>query len=376
MNIELEIVDSFSKIDANAWNALTDGSPVLDHALFATLEETGCIGPGTGWQPYPVVAKTEGRLTGAMPLFLKSHSYGEYVFDWAWADVFERCGISYYPKLLVAVPFTPVTGPRLLGASMQDQALLAQLLTQQMERHELSSVHVLFPDEASSQVLASAGWMERNGVQFRWENEGFTDFEDFLGRLSHDKRKKIRQERKKIAALGIRCRRLQGTDIRSQDWDFFFRCYQNTYYEHHSTPYLNREFFQLLGERLPDNILLIIAEREGRPIAATFNLFGHDTLYGRYWGAMQYVPGLHFELCYYQAQEFCMERSLRYFEGGAQGEHKLARGFRPRITRSFHRIAQPDLDIAIRDHVRREAQGVGLYHDELEERAPFRRASP
>jgi predicted N-acyltransferase len=376
MNIELEILDSFRGIDASAWNALTDGSPVLDHALFATLEETGCIGQGTGWEPYPVVAKSEGRLLGAMPLFLKSHSYGEYVFDWAWADVFERCGISYYPKLLVAIPFTPVTGPRLLGESLQVQALLAQLLTQQMERHALSSAHVLFPDEASSRVLAASGWMERSGVQFRWENEGFADFAEFLGRLSHDKRKKIRQERKKIAALNIGCRRLQGPEIQPQDWDFFFRCYQNTYYEHHSTPYLNREFFHTLGERLPENILLVIAEREGRPIAAALNLFGEDTLYGRYWGAMQYVPGLHFEICYYQAQEFCIEQELRFFEGGAQGEHKLARGFRPRITRSFHRIAQPELDIAIRDHVEREARGVGLYHDELEERAPFRRVNP
>jgi predicted N-acyltransferase len=373
MNIELEIVDSFGKIDAAAWNALTDGSPILDHALFATLEETGCIGPGTGWQPYPVVAKSEDSLVGAMPLFLKGHSYGEYVFDWAWADVFQRCGISYYPKLLVAIPFTPATGPRLLASRMEVQALLVQLLAQQMERHALSSAHVLFPDEASARMLAVAGWFERNGVQFRWENEGFSSFDDFLSRLSHDKRKKIRQERKKIAAQDIRCRRLSGHEIRPQDWDFFFRCYHNTYYEHHSTPYLNREFFHLLGERLPDNILLVIAEREGQPVAAAFNLFGGDTLYGRYWGTLQYVPGLHFELCYYQAQEFCMERGLRYFEGGAQGEHKLARGFRPRITRSFHRIAHPELEIAIRDHVEREAQGVGLYHDELEERAPFRR---
>lgn len=376
MNIELEIVDSFSRIDASAWNALTDGSPVLDHALFATLEETGCVGAGTGWQPYPVVAKTESRLIGAMPLFLKSHSYGEYVFDWAWADVFERCGISYYPKLLVAIPFTPVTGPRLLSHRPEVRALLAQLLAQQMERHAISSAHVLFPDEASAQALSTAGWFARNGVQFRWENEGFADFDDFLRRLSHDKRKKIRQERKKIAAFGISCRKLQGSEIKPQDWDFFFRCYQNTYYEHHSIPYLNRDFFHLLAERLPDNIFLVIAERDGRPIGAAFNLYGNDTLYGRYWGAMQYIPGLHFELCYYQAQEFCIERGLRYFEGGAQGEHKLARGFRPRITCSYHRIAQPELDIAIRDHVEREARGVGLYHDELEERAPFRRASP
>lgn len=375
MNIELEIVDSFSRINAKEWNALTDGSPVLAHALFATLEETGCVGPGTGWQPYPVVAKSAGSVIGAVPLYLKSHSYGEYVFDWAWADVFERCGVSYYPKLLVAIPFTPVTGPRLLGVRTEVQTLLAKLLEQQVEGHALSSAHVLFPDEDSAKVLKNAGWFERNGVQFRWENEGYAAFDEFLGRLSHDKRKKIRQERKKIAALGINCRKVVGGDIRPQDWDFFFRCYQNTYYEHHSTPYLNREFFHVLGERLADNILLIIAERDGRPIASAFNLFGSDTLYGRYWGAMQYIPSLHFELCYYQAQEFCIARGLRYFEGGAQGEHKLARGFRPKITCSFHKVAHPEFEFALRDHVEREAKGVGLYHDELEERAPFRKAS-
>jgi predicted N-acyltransferase len=376
MNIELEVLDSFSTINTEEWNALTDGSPILSHVLFQTLEETGCVGPGTGWQPYPVIAKSSGQLVGAMPLYLKSHSYGEYVFDWAWADVFERCGIRYYPKLLLAIPFTPVTGPRLLSHRPEVQGVLAQILVQQMETHALSSAHVLFPDEASAQVFENAGWLERNGVQFRWENEAFAGFEDFLGTLSHDKRKKIRQERKKITAAGIRCKKLEGNDIQPQDWDFFFRCYQNTYREHHSSPYLSREFFHLLGERMPNNILLIIAEREGKPIAATFNLFGDETLYGRYWGATQYVPGLHFELCYYQAQEFCISRGIRYFEGGAQGEHKLARGFRPRITRSFHRIAHPEFEMAIRDHVEREAKGVGLYHDELEERAPFRKDQP
>lgn len=373
MNIEIEILNSFSLIDAEAWNALTDGSPVLNHALFTTLEETGCVGPGTGWQPYPVIAKSAGEVVGAIPLYLKGHSYGEYVFDWAWADVFERCGIRYYPKLLVAIPFTPATGPRLLSPLPEVQAVLAQILTQQMEKHALSSAHVLFPDEASARALATAGWFERNGVQFRWENEGFADFEHFLSTLSHDKRKKIRQDRKKITAAGIHCKKLEGGDIQAEDWDFFFRCYQNTYREHHSTPYLSREFFHVLGERTSQNILLVIAERGGKPIAATFNLYGNDTLYGRYWGATQYVPGLHFELCYYQAQEFCIARGLQYFEGGAQGEHKLARGFRPRITRSFHRIAHAEFDMLIRDHVEREAKGMSLYHDELEERAPFRK---
>lgn len=374
MNIEIEIADSLCAINAQQWDALTDGSPILSHAFLSALEETSCVGPGTGWQSYPVIAKSEDRLVGAMPLYLKSHSYGEYVFDWAWADVFERYGFSYYPKLLVAIPFTPAVGPRLLSRRPDIQLLLGQLLVQQMDRHSLSSAHVLFPDEASSAMFRSAGWFERNGVQFRWENEGFAHFDDFLGRLSHDKRKKIRQERRKIGAAGVTCKKLLGSDISPQDWDFFFSCYENTYHEHHSTPYLTQEFFELLGERLAENILLVIAERAGKPIAAAFNLFGSDTLYGRYWGATEYVPGLHFELCYYQAQEFCIEKKLRYFEGGAQGEHKLARGFLPRMTRSFHKIARPEFEAAIRDHAEREAQGMAMYHNELEERAPFRKA--
>src|SRR5690606_26975406 len=228
MNIEIEIADSLCGIDAQQWDALTDGSPILSHAFLSALEATSCVGAGTGWQSYPVLVKSGNRLMGAMPLYLKSHSYGEYVFDWAWADVFERYGFSYYPKLLVAVPFTPAAGPRLLSRRPDIQLILAQLLVQQMERHSVSSAHVLFPDEASAAMLRSAGWLERNGVQFRWENEGFADFDDFLGRLSHDKRKKIRQERKKVAAAGICCKKLQGADIKPRDWDFFFSCYENT----------------------------------------------------------------------------------------------------------------------------------------------------
>ena len=374
MGIEVEIVGGVSELAVVEWDALTDGSPILSHAFLSALEETGCVGAGTGWQPYPITVRDDGRLVGATALYLKTHSSGEYVFDWAWADAYQRNGIAYYPKLLAAIPFTPITGPRLLSADAGIQALMAQVFTQQMERHSLSSSHILFPDEATAIVLRQAGWLERAGVQFRWKNENFSDFDDFLSHLSHDKRKKIKQERKKIAAAGVICKKLIGDAITQADWDFFYSCYVNTYREHHSTPYLTREFFYALGERLPQQTLLVMAEQDGAPIAAALNLFDSTTLYGRYWGAVSYVPGLHFELCYYQAQKFCIERGIRYFEGGAQGEHKLARGFLPRATYSFHKIAHANFEAAIRNFVGQEAKGMDAYHNELEERAPYKSA--
>ncbi len=374
MSIEIEIVAGVSQAGQQEWDALTNDAPLLSHAFLSALEETGCVGTGTGWQPYSILVRDSGKLTGAMPLYIKSHSYGEYVFDWAWANAFERSGMAYYPKLLAAVPFTPVTGARLLSADVKTQALMPQVMVDLMEKHDLSSAHVLFPDDASAKVLKGAGWLERSGVQFRWENENFTDFEDFLSLLSHDKRKKIHQERKKIVNAGIVCKKIKGSDISEQQWDFFFSCYENTYYQHRSTPYLTREFFYALGERMPQNVLLIIAEQAGEPIASALNIYGADALYGRYWGAKRYLPGLHFELCYYQAQEFCIAQNIRYFEGGAQGEHKLARGFKPRPTCSFHKIAHTDFAAAIKNFVRHEAKGINVYQNELEERVPFKHA--
>jgi predicted N-acyltransferase len=241
-----------------------------------------------------------------------------------------------------------------------------------MRKHQLSSAHVLFPDEYSANILRQAGWMHRHGVQFRWENESFTDFEDFLSNLSHDKRKKIHQERKKVAATGVECRRVKGADISQDMWHFFYKCYENTYLEHRSTPYLTPEFFQQIGRSMPQNILLVLAYVEGKPIASALNIYHQTALYGRYWGALQYVPNLHFELCYYQTQEFCIDEKIQYFEGGAQGEHKLARGFKPRSTCSFHKIAHLDFTNAIQEFITKESQGIAIYTNELEERAPFK----
>ncbi|ADI30497.1 GNAT family N-acetyltransferase [Methylotenera versatilis] len=372
MSLILEITDSIQQIDAQSWDALVGDMPLLSHAFLSALESSGSVGKGTGWQPYPMLVHDDGKLVGAMPLYIKSHSYGEYVFDWAWAEAYQRNGLNYYPKLVSAIPFTPITGQRLIANNPQTQVLMVEALTETMHKHQLSSAHVLFPDDASAAAFEKAGWLQRNGVQFRWQNDNFTDFEDFLRTLSHDKRKKIHQERKKVNASGVVCKRIKGADITPEEWSFFYECYENTYLEHHSTPYLTPAFFQQIGRSMPQNILLVLAYLEGKPIAAALNIYHQTTLYGRYWGGLRYVPNLHFELCYYQAQEFCIAEKIQYFEGGAQGEHKLARGFKPRPTCSFHKIAHPDFAHAIQTFVTQESQGIAAYTNELEERAPFK----
>ena len=370
-HFSVEIITSINEIAAADWNALTDGTPLLSYAFLSALENSGSVGKGTGWNPHPLLVKQGDKLVGAMPLYLKSNSYGEYVFDWAWAEAYQRSWLEYYPKLLSAIPFSPITSARLLG-STDAQLLMIEALENTMRQHKLSSAHVLFPDTACAQQFEAAGWLKRTGVQFRWQNKNYTDFEAFLATLSHDKRKKIHQERKKIHNAGIVCRHMKGADITENDWDFFYSCYSNTYREHHSTPYLTRAFFSEIGKTMPQNILLILAEIDGEAIASTLNIYNQNTLYGRYWGATRFVSGLHFELCYYQAQMFCIAEKITYFEGGAQGEHKLARGFEPRPTCSYHKIAHADFEKAIKEFLKREADGIAAYTNELEERAPFK----
>jgi predicted N-acyltransferase len=372
MRLILEITDSIQQVDAQSWDALIDDMPLLSHAFLSALESSGSVGKGTGWQPYPMLVFDDGKLVGAMPLYIKSHSYGEYVFDWAWAEAYQRNGLNYYPKLVSAIPFTPITSQRLIANSTQTQTLMVEALTETMHKHQLSSAHVLFPDDVSAAALEQAGWLQRNGVQFRWQNDNFTDFEDFLRTLSHDKRKKIHQERKKVIASGVVCKRVKGADITPEQWRFFYECYENTYIQHHSTPYLTPTFFQKIGRSMSQNILLVLAYLDDEPIAAALNIYHQTTLYGRYWGGLRYVPNLHFELCYYQAQEFCIAEKIQYFEGGAQGEHKLARGFKPRSTCSFHKIAHPDFAHAIQSFVTQESKGIADYSNELEDRAPFK----
>ncbi len=371
-NFSVALITSINEISAADWDALTDCTPLLSHAFLSALENTGCVGKGTGWNPYPLIVRQGEKVVGAMPLYLKSQSYGEYVFDWAWADAYQRSDLDYYPKLLSAIPFSPITSARLLSKSAETQLLMIEALENTMLQHKLSSAHVLFPDEACAKLFETAGWLKRIGVQFRWQNKNYLDFEAFLATLSHDKRKKIHQERKKIQNAGVTSRWIKGAEITENDWDFFYQCYSNTYRDHHSTPYLTRAFFAEIGKSMPQNILLIVAEIGGEPIASTLNIYNQSTLYGRYWGAKQFVSALHFELCYYQAQMFCIAEKIEFFEGGAQGEHKLARGFEPRPTCSYHKIAHPDFEVAIKRFLAQESLGIAAYTNELEERVPFK----
>lgn len=366
----LRVAESLAGVPAAQWNALAGGNPFLRHEFLGALLETGCASARTGWQPQFVLLERDGGLAGAMPLFVKSHSRGEYVFDWAWADAYVRQGLAYYPKLLCAVPFTPVGGPRLLaGDDAAREALAGAALA---AAREFSSLHVLFAPREEAALLERHGMLLRRTVQFHWRNEGYADFEDFLGRLSHQRRKNIRQERRRVREAGVTLRWIEGTDIAPRDWDFFYRCYAGTYAAHGNRPYLNLEFFRRIGAAMPENLLLVVAERRGAPIAAALDVIGGGAMYGRYWGALEHVPLLHFEACYYQAIEFAIARGLERFEGGAQGEHKLFRGLMPVETLSVHWLAHPRFARAVEDYLAREAQGIAQYVNELHEHTPFK----
>ena len=375
MTADIRILDSLAEVDAGQWNALAGSQPFLRHEFLKALEDTGCVGARAGWLPQFVTLWRDGRLIGAMPLYLKHHSYGEYVFDWAWADAYQRHGLRYYPKLVGAIPFTPVTGPRLLGDSPQTRALLLSAALDLAKKLGASSLHCLFPTEAQALEMQEQGMLLRSGLQFHWQNHGYADFDAYLAAMSHDKRKKIKQERRRVRDAGITFEHTVGRDASAEQWAFFEACYRNTYRQHRSTPYLNLDFFLRIGAALPDNILLITAYREGQSIAAALNLFDQERFYGRYWGATEYAPGLHFETCYYQALEFCIAHNIRVFEGGAQGEHKLARGFLAVPTWSAHWLAHPEFAKAVEDFLAREAQGVAQYLDELNEGSPFKQGA-
>ncbi len=349
-----------------------DRNPFLSYAFLAALHETGCAAPDTGWQPQFLTLWRGDELCAALPLYVKSHSYGEYVFDWAWADAYRRNGLEYYPKLLSAIPFTPVAGSRLLARDATAMQKLIDALCALQENSGLSSTHILFPPAAQAQALQAAGFMLRSGVQFHWLNQGYGSFDDFLSALDHKKRKNIRAERRKVHDAGIRFRHVAGQDATEADWRFFKRCYDHTYAAHYSTPYLNLGFFLRIGESMPQHIQLIIAERDGKPIASSLVFHDRTALYGRYWGALAEVPCLHFETAYYQPLEFCIARGIERFEGGAQGEHKMARGFLPEKTWSAHWLAHPAFADAIERFLQQEAGGIDAYIDELGEHTPFK----
>ena len=369
---KIAILESLNDVEPQQWNRLAGNQPFLRHEFLQALQDSGCVGPRSGWLPQFVTLWQDDQLLGAMPLYLKHHSNGEYVFDWAWADAYQRHGLRYYPKLVCAVPFTPVTGLRLLADSAEARALLLSAALDLAAKLGVSSLHCLFPTEAQAWEMQEQGMQLRSGLQFHWQNQGYADFDAYLAAMSHDKRKKIKQERRRVRDAGITFVHTVGTDISAAQWEFFEACYRNTYQQHRSTPYLNLDFFLRIGAALPDNILLITAHRAGQPIAAALNLFDQERFYGRYWGATAYVPGLHFETCYYQALEFCIAHKISVFEGGAQGEHKLARGFLAVPTWSAHWLAHPEFAKAVEDFLAREALGVAQYVDELNEGSPFK----
>ncbi|WP_332672608.1 GNAT family N-acetyltransferase [Aromatoleum sp.] len=371
----LRLVDDLSAIDTVEWDALGNGQAPLSHAFLATLEATGCVGPGTGWRPRHATLSDGNALVAAMPLYEKNHSYGEYVFDWAWAEAYARHGLAYYPKWLAAAPFTPVPGVRLLGREAAARQALLPAVLAMADESGLSSLHVLFPDDTETGWMRDAGLLIRQGVQFHWLNAGYRDFDGFLASLTHDKRKKIRQERRRAADHGLTYRWLDGTTAGRADWAFFHRCYALTYALHRSTPYLNLEFFVELARRAPHGVRLLLALRDDTPVASAFFLCDRDALYGRYWGAVEHLPFLHFELCYYQAIDYCIQGGFDRFEGGAQGEHKLARGLQPVVTHSAHWIRDPRFRDAVDHFLAHERAGMDFYLDELADRSPFRTAS-
>ena len=372
--VTARVAEGVGAIPADQWDACAGGAnPFVGHAFLSLLEESGSVGPGTGWTPAPIVVEdAEGAAAAVAPAYLKTHSQGEYVFDHAWADAWQRAGGDYYPKLQVAAPFTPVPGPRLLLRDPAAAPSLIAALEAVTRQHELSSAHATFIEDAQLPGFEAAGWLIRRGNQFHWQNDGYAGFDDFLAALASRKRKAIRKEREGALA-GLTVRHLTGSDLTERNWDAFWRFYQDTGSRKWGRPYLTRRFFSLLGERMADKVLLILAERNGRPIAGALNLIGGDALYGRYWGCTEDVPFLHFELCYYQAIDAAIARGLSRVEAGAQGEHKLARGYVPVPTWSAHFIPDKGFRRAVADFLVREREAVAEDQAALAELAPFRR---
>jgi hypothetical protein len=377
----IRVHDDPTQIDASAWDGLlqsqASATPFMRHAYFAALHRSGSATDATGWLPQFLTVTRQGALMAACPLYLKTHSYGEYVFDWAWADAYQRHGLRYYPKLLDAVPFTPVPGPRLLARDAASRQLLLRAMQQLVTDGKLSSAHLLFLDDTDRDAAQEAGWMLRSTVQFHWLNRQgtpYADFPEFLAHLQREKRKKIQQERRRVAEAGVEFTALEGRQITPSDWDFFYRCYTLTYRAHHSTPYLTRDFFERMASTMAENWLMFVAWRGGERLATS--LIGIDgerrVAFGRYWGATEHVNCLHFEACYYQPLQWCIDHGYQRFEGGAQGEHKMARGLLPVQTHSAHWLAHPQFARAVADFLASEGAGVESYLDELNERRPFK----
>lgn len=363
-----------SDLAASAWDALLPtAQPFLRHAFLAAMEDSASVGGRSGWQPaHRLWLDDQERPLAALPAYLKHHSYGEYVFDWSWAEACQRAGIAYYPKLLCAVPFTPVGGARLLGEAGAAGRLL-DAVTAGLERQGLSGLHVNFTDPAADALLEGReGWLERLGCQFHWRNRGYRDFQDFLDALASRKRKQLRKEREQVAGQGIDFDWREGHQLSEAEWDFVHACYANTYRVRGQAPYLTRAFFSLLAERMPEAIRVVLARQGGKPVAMAFSLVDGDSLYGRYWGCLAEFDRLHFETCFYQGIDYAIARGLQRFDAGAQGEHKLIRGFEPVITRSWHYLVHPGLRHAVAGFLEQERAGVLDYARQAQELLPYR----
>ena len=381
MNYRIQVHDSPADIPAQAWDDLlaqqARPTPFMRHAYLWALHASGSACAATGWEPRFFTLWTDDTLQAAVAVYLKSHSYGEYVFDWAWADAYQRHGLPYYPKALAAVPFTPVPGTRLLARNAQTRQALAAGLRQWALELGLSSAHLLFIDEDDLQALTADGWLIREGVQFHWVQDAaqpVDSLDGLLQRMQRHKRKNIVQERRKVAEAGVEFTVHEGQAIDQGLWDFFYACYCQTYAAHHSTPYLSRDFFQRMARHMPEHWVMFVARRQGSPIAASLIAVdrARQGAWGRYWGTTEALPCLHFEACYYQPLAWCIEQGFMRFEGGAQGEHKMARGLLPVKTASAHWIRDPRFEAAIADFLAREGKGVSAYVDELRDRGPFK----
>ena len=383
MDYVTRVFNDPSDMDALGWDALLAQqdapTPFMSHAYLLALHASGSATPKTGWKPQFVTLWQEDHLVAACALYLKSHSYGEYVFDWAWANAYSEHGLAYYPKGLLAVPFTPVPGTRLLAVDSSSRTRLLQTLVDVCKDLELSSLHLLFTSPQDRIACDALGLMQRQTVQFHWHNAQFTDFDHFLSSLSQEKRKKIKQERRRVHDAGVTFKTRLGSEISTQDWDFFYNCYERTYLEHGNAPYLSRSFFQSMQDHMADNWVMFIAERAGQAIACSLiaiHALGtdHAVAYGRYWGALERVDCLHFEACYYQPLRWCINNQVSCFEGGAQGEHKMARALMPVTTFSAHWLAHPAFADAVERFLERERSGIDNYLEHLAERSPFKQS--
>ena len=377
-SITLQRIPGLAGVDPAAWNRLAGDDPFLRYEFLRALEDTGCVGAGTAWRASHLLAlDAQGVPCGALPLYVKHDSRGEFVFDWSWADAYERAGLNYYPKLVSSVPFTPATGARLLLNSSANAAeIAASLVAEALQlARELgaSSLHFLFPTEAQRSQLQAQGFLARKSCQFHWHNDGYTSFDDFLGRFSSAKRKKARRERRRIQEAGIVFEQLNGAELSTTDWDAVFDFYARTFLRRGRSPYLNRAFFDQVAATMPEGLVVMLARYQHEPIATAICFRGGDTLYGRYWGSLADFHSLHFEACYYQGIEYCIEHGLQRFEPGTQGEHKISRGFKPTATWSCHWLSEPAFYEAVGEFVAREAIHVDAYMRHLEEHLPYRR---